>query len=260
MIHSRQGQIERIIETNGTTEFRVDQYDLAYPEGIENHWWHLARNAIVLHEARKFIKPDSVVLDVGCGRGIAVKCFRRRGINCRGVELAETQALKGMEVYIRYGINASQLSLGQREQVDVILLLDVLEHIPDPALYLYHLVSAFPHLKYLILTVPSRQELWSNYDEFYGHFHRYDMKMVQNMARAVDGEVVRQSYFFRPLYIPMRLLNYLKIQRHTKLQNGMAPWMNHALSYLMLMDWFLLPSAVPGSSLLACLRLSATTP
>lgn len=238
-----------------TTEFRVDQYELAYPDGIESHWWHLARNVIVWHEVQEYLTSKSIVLDVGCGRGIAVKSFRDRGIDCRGVELAETQPLDGLEPYIRYGIDASHLPYQERENVNVILLLDVIEHIPEPVSYLRDLVSAFPRLSHLILTVPARKELWSNYDEFYGHFHRYNMEMIQDLAKHIQWRTFRQSYFFRPLYPPLRFLDCLKINRNTKIKasNTMPKWMNKALSYLMITDRFLLPAAIPGSSLIACL-------
>ncbi len=238
---------------NDNTEFSVDQYQLAYPDGIEKNWWHQARNAIVLSELKKIVTPRSTILDVGCGRGIAVKALCQNGLNCRGVELAQTSPLSGIESDIRFGTSASDLPMYYRRQIDIILLLDVIEHIPDSTNFLRSLVDDFPRLQHLIITVPSRSELWSNYDEFYGHVERYDSEMMQDMAEQIQWRISRQSYLFRPLYVPLRMLSTLKIKRNTKLKasSPLTAFANPLIAALMRMDYRFLPNWLPGSSLLA---------
>src|SRR5450432_150563 len=104
------------------TAFVKQQYDLAYDDGVERHWWHLARNRIVLGEIRKFTTATPEVLDVGCGRGIAVKYLRAHGVACAGVELATARPLSGVENQIRYDTNAIELPLDERARYSVITL------------------------------------------------------------------------------------------------------------------------------------------
>ena len=57
------------------------------------------------------------------------------------------------------GVDAWDLPLAERVRFDTILLLDVIEHIPDPAALLKRLSDGFPNLSHLIVTVPACQEL-----------------------------------------------------------------------------------------------------
>ena len=141
------------------TEFSDDQYDHAYPDGIENHWWILARNRILTHVIRKSARNNAVLLDVGCGRGIVVKYLRDKGIACTGVELAMAPPVFSVRDHVRMGVDAWDLPLAERVRFDTILLLDVIEHIPDPAALLKRLSDGFPNLSHLIVTVPACQEL-----------------------------------------------------------------------------------------------------
>jgi SAM-dependent methyltransferase len=235
------------------TNFCQNQFEYAYPDGIEHHWWQLARNSTVAHAIRKFAGPDAAVLDVGCGRGIAVKYLRDRGIDCTGVERAEALPISGAEQYIRVGVDVADLPKIDRQRYDTILLLDVIEHIPDPAAFLGNLADAFPNLRHIILTVPARQELWSNYDEFYGHFRRYTMKTVNDLAGQLGWKLTWQGYLFRLVYpIAWGLAKLGK--RETKLTAPIrvTKWLHKVISYVMILDYHLLPSHIGGTSILAC--------
>jgi hypothetical protein len=65
-----------------STAFKQRQYDLAYDDGTDCHWGHLARNWIVLQEIGKFSPISLRVLDVGFGRGIVVKYLCVAGVAC----------------------------------------------------------------------------------------------------------------------------------------------------------------------------------
>ena len=36
--------------------------------------------------------------------------------------------------------------------------------------------------------MPARQEIWTNYDEFYGHFRRSDLPALRKEVEAAGGE------------------------------------------------------------------------
>jgi SAM-dependent methyltransferase len=179
------------------SEFRPDQYEIIYPDGVENHWWHIARSRILASEILRSVGPASAVLDVGCGRGVTVKHLRARGIDCTGADLAKPRPLAGLEPYLQLGMDAVDLPPHVRRRVDVILLLDVIEHIQEPAAFLRSLAGAFDRLAQVIVTVPARPEVWSNYDEFYGHHRRYTLPMIDELAHELGWAVADRGYFFR---------------------------------------------------------------
>jgi SAM-dependent methyltransferase len=200
------------LPTSGSdTTFDSLQFALPYAPGVEKHFWNYARNRIVERVLKRVSAKSSgdakLVLDVGCGPGIVVDYLRRVGIDCRGVELGHPQIRPGLEYHISIGTDATQLPSTVREQVGAILLLDVVEHIEDPGGFLRALLQAFPNARHVVIAVPARMELWSNYDEFYGHFMRYSRRTLLLLARQAGLIPLELKYIFFGLYPVMWFLS-----------------------------------------------------
>jgi len=236
-----------------TTTFTENQFDQAYPEGIETHWWNLARNHIVLRTLNQFIGREASIIEVGCGRGVVVDYLRRRGFACVGVERATVEPLSAVRDYVRVGTDAASLEADERRSYDALLLLDVIEHIADPILFMRELVDSFPALSHILLTVPARAELWSNYDDHYGHFRRYNREQLAELAKGLPVKVAALGYFFHAAYLLLRTLNLFKQTRATTLHppSGAARWLHRLFAFGMALDYSLLPGRFPGSSLIA---------
>ena len=240
-----------------TTSFNEEQYDLAYPDGIEFHWWNRYRSGLIARLCRGAVPEDARLLEVGCGRGGEVRALRGNGFNARGVELAPVPPLPPVTEFVDSDQDATTLPEEQRVGVAAILLLDVIEHLPEPATFLGELQQVYPDLETVIVTVPARRELWSNYDEFYGHYRRYSLPMLGELADELGWSRVRSGYFFQLLYLPMRIMSALKVERSTSIAAPAAGarWL-HALvsAYHRLEEW-LLPGALPGTSAYAVFRV-----
>ncbi|MBM0740839.1 class I SAM-dependent methyltransferase [Phormidium sp. CLA17] len=240
------------------TEFRDDQYQLCYPEGVENHWWHLARNRLLEQHLRKLSKQNAAILDVGCGCGITVKYLRSKAINCFGVEPAEARPLKNMDQYIYVGKKAEDLPEIERNRYSLLLLLDVVEHIADPGIFLKDLVALFPNLTHVIITVPACPELWSNYDEFYGHYRRYSISMIERLSQQLNWQLVWNFYFFQLLYLPARLITKTGQKRaiEMKAPEGVSKRIHSLISYILTVTNYTHFLGLPGTSITACFSLS----
>ncbi|MDX2145685.1 MAG: methyltransferase domain-containing protein [Rhodospirillaceae bacterium] len=86
-------------------------------------------------------RENPMVLDVGCGYGTHLKLAAERGWMCLGVELSDHARAKAKE---RLGPKAYIVgSFGElfSHEVDVVLMLDVIEHVPSPYALLYQLFS-----------------------------------------------------------------------------------------------------------------------
>jgi hypothetical protein len=154
-------------------------------------------------------------------------------------------------------MNAIDLPADERATYDTILLLDVIEHLPDPITFLAALSTAFPRLRDLIITVPACPELWSNYDECFGHYRRYTAATLRELAHAASLDIVHQSYFFHSLYVPARVLAIWKKQRSTRVNppQGWKKWLHRVFAWTMLLDYHIVPGTVPGMSAIACMRV-----
>lgn len=239
------------------TVFDEDRFRSAYPEGIEFHWWQQARCAIIARELRRIARPDLSVLDVGCGRGIEVSCLRGRGVDCLGVERSVTHPLPGMEEHIRYGMDARDLPAELRARCGSLLLLDVIEHLDDPADFLADLVRSFPHLSSVLLTVPARQELWSNYDVYYGHQRRYTPEMIAGLAHTLGWNIAGIRYFFHSPYLAARIAGFLGVERTRQISapSGVLRRLHRAAARILSAEARVVPGRCPGTSLIAVLEL-----
>jgi SAM-dependent methyltransferase len=230
---------------------------MCYPPGIESHWWNIARSAQVARIVRTENKPGTVFLEVGCGKGLEVQALRNAGINVYGVELADVQPLEGLEPFVTSGVDAVELPAEQREQVTGLLLLDVIEHLPDPVAFLRSLESSFPKLSVVVIAVPASQALWSNYDVFYGHYRRYSTQMLEALGQELGWERIKSGYFFHLLYIPIRILCWLGAERRTVFH---APgpkwrWLHRLIAAVNRLDNSILPRTISGTSAFAVFRL-----
>src|SRR5207253_376768 len=91
-------------------------------------------------------------------------------------------------------------------RVTTLLLLDVLEHLESPAAFLDECLARFPRCRRVLITLPGRMELWSNYDTYYGHFLRYDRRTAARLLPAGGWQMRGCGYFFHGLYCPGLLL------------------------------------------------------
>jgi SAM-dependent methyltransferase len=241
-----------------STEFNSEQYDGVYPDGIENHYWTLARNRMIC-EAALSTMPDrkGTVMDVGCGRGITIDYLRRRGLAVFGCDLGQARPIcPEIAPYLRHGVDATTLPLEERSRARTLMLLDVLEHVPQPAELVRGLWAAFPAAESLIITVPARQEIWTNYDEFNGHFLRYDFTTAHRLFPADLFDVRRMTYLFHLLYPAAKVLKGMGKKRQESIHPPKGPLrtVHAALAAYFVAESKLLPSSLPGTSLMLILR------
>ncbi|MBX3736353.1 MAG: methyltransferase domain-containing protein [Candidatus Didemnitutus sp.] len=232
------------------TAYNPGQIESNYPLGSENYYWFVARNR-VLERAIRSVHADGAIFDVGCGRGFTLAHLIAHGFDAWGSDLADygTPHPRAMgRVFYREPL--AQLDAALRHRVTTILLLDVIEHLPQPAEIVAMARAAFPNLRRVIVTVPARTEIWSNYDEYFGHFRRYDQPALREWARVANLEVGRLSYFFHALYWPAWVVARTTRRRSTTVQVPRWPALHQALGGALALEAALLPSGWRGSSLL----------
>ena len=188
---------------------------LEYFNDIEkHHWWWEGRREILRQELPQ--KKHMQVLDIGCGTGETmtfVKSFLKKSkvVGVDNSQLAVKYAQKrGHEVY---KVDAQKLPF-KNNSFDVILLLDVIEHIKDDQLFLTEAMRVLKSEGKIIITAPALQFIWSRHDTGQGHQRRYTRHMMRELAVSCGLSISRLSYFnffLSPAIIAIRLLGRLPL-------------------------------------------------
>jgi SAM-dependent methyltransferase len=176
------------------------EYGARYRELFERHWWWRARERVILDALRRH-RPAAgwrTVLDVGCGDGL----FFDRLATLEGVTLVEgvepAAALVSPRGAHRERIHVVPFDAGfdPGRRYSLVLMLDVLEHLPDPAAALRHAVSLLEPGGVFLATVPAFMSLWTRHDELNHHYTRYTARGFAELADPTGLRIDETRYFF----------------------------------------------------------------
>jgi 2-polyprenyl-3-methyl-5-hydroxy-6-metoxy-1,4-benzoquinol methylase len=172
-----------------------------YRELYEKHWWWRAREEMLCEELRRHVSEGTAksILDVGCGDGLFFDRLRQFG-KVEGVEPA-TDFVKPS------GPHKGQITVGPfdgtfqpAKKYDLILMLDVLEHLDAPEQAMRHAISLLAADGFLVVTVPAFRLLWTNHDRLNQHRTRFTKASFRRLAISGGMEIVTIRYFFHWLF------------------------------------------------------------
>jgi 2-polyprenyl-3-methyl-5-hydroxy-6-metoxy-1,4-benzoquinol methylase len=154
--------------------------------------------------------PPGRVLEIGCGHGGFLRLLRLAGFDARGLELSPWVvrfAHTSFDVPVFIGRLENQVA--QPESFDVIILMDVLEHLPEPAVTLRHCLTQLKPDGILILQTPAYPE-GATLDELQKgqapflkmllpleHLYLFSRRALSNL---LDQLGLTQIHFKRPLF------------------------------------------------------------
>lgn len=244
--------------TTPTSVFSQDHLDRIYPAGIERFWWNRARNAIVARLLERHGGRDGRVLEIGCGTGVVVGALADRGFEVMGCDLARGEPAESAHGRVRLGCDAFELAADERGAVRTVLLLDVLEHLDDPAGFLGRVRERFEGAVRVLVTLPACPSLWTNYDEHYGHKLRYDAASLRALAERARAGIVESGYFFHGLWVPAWIMARLGMRRSIEVTppSGIGAQAHGIVARFFEVEQRVVPGWVAGSSLYGVLELA----
>jgi 2-polyprenyl-3-methyl-5-hydroxy-6-metoxy-1,4-benzoquinol methylase len=184
-------------------------YARTYRTLWNRHWWWRSREAHLVATIRRLARSNSIgrLLDVGCGDGLFFDALDRFG-TVDGLEPDETQ-IEDSPRRDRIKVGTLGPEFQPERPYDLVLLLDVLEHIEADREALEAAFEATRPGGLLLLTVPALPWLWSQHDEANQHFRRYRVKDLRSVLQAAGFEVESLRYFFAWTVAPMLCRRWL---------------------------------------------------
>lgn len=173
-------------------------YAAQYRALWERHWWWRSRESLLLAWIRRLQRrtPIRRILDVGCGDGLFFEQLEKFG----RVEGLEPDPALVSDPRWQSRIRNEELGPDFLESnpYDLVLMLDVLEHIADDRGALISALRVVRPGGFLLLTVPALPWLWSRHDEANAHHRRYDLPKLRHLlgASGFAVETVRFCFFW----------------------------------------------------------------
>jgi SAM-dependent methyltransferase len=175
------------------------------------HWWFRGRRAILRAVLRRALPPGRLkLLEVGCGAGNVLETLAEFG-EAVGMEPDETlvSAARAAGLDVRRGALPHDRVVPDG-WADVVLVLDVLEHLDDDGGALTALRALVRPGGTLVVMVPAYRWLWSSHDVTLGHRRRYTASSLRRVVERAGFGVTYCSYFNTLLLPAIALTRALK--------------------------------------------------
>lgn len=212
----------------------VKEEDILGPE-ISEHWYYVSKGRALLNFVRHVRK--ATLLDVGAGSGIFSRQLLDAGICERATCVDPAYAEEREELHD--GREMAFVRDIEGPGHDLLLMMDVLEHVDDDVGLLRKYSESLPQGGWVLITVPAFQFLWSGHDVFLEHRRRYTRRQIEDVAVRAGLTVVRSRYFFGMLFpvvaavrlYAARRLEEKRLAPQSDLRKYSAP-LNRALTLL----------------------------
>lgn len=178
------------------------------------HWWWEGRRQLL----RLLLRDEKPVkiLDVGCGTGETITFLKTLFPKSKmyGVDTSST-AIKFSKARGHKNIfksTAAHMPF-KKDSFDIILFLDVLEHIKDDRGVILEATRVLKKGGCIIITSPGLSFIWSAHDIDQGHKRRYTRHEIKRLAKSANLKTEFICYFNFILSLPIiiiRLLSRLK--------------------------------------------------
>lgn len=173
-------------------------------DAISMHWYYRAKASAIIQllGSRKF----STILDVGAGSGFFSKYL-----------LDNTAAQEAWCIDVSYICDfdafQNQKPIHFRQSIeqidaDLVLLMDVLEHVEDDVGFLQNYISKVQRGSLFLISVPAFQFLWSSHDVFLEHKRRYTLTQLEMVIQKSGLQLLYSRYYFG-LVLPLAVITRL---------------------------------------------------
>ena len=183
-----------------------------------NHWWIRTRfnyiNEIIKYHNSKNIN----IVEYGCGTCNNIYYLLKISPYSSIIKsiIGIDPNLTNLEIpFWAIDSNCSlKNSFSSTNKADIVLAMDVLEHIHDDHSALIEWKKTLKPNGLLLISVPAFQHLWSRHDIFLGHYKRYNKKGLNELAESVGFQTVKIHYAFSFIYPAVLLLRKCLPQKY----------------------------------------------
>ena len=214
-----------------------------------DHWWTRSRLNLVKSFVLRYCDESGKVFEVGAGSGGTLIELKSLGFQVQALEPTKFGADRIRKNGIEVMENTIDHLKSMNVDADILLLLDVLEHLEDDGKGLETLHKATSSKTLLCITVPADPSLWSKLDDDVYHFRRYTKDSISKLLTSNNWEMVEIRYWMSILKPVVRFRRKVlkgSFMSETKLPNRLI---NYLLKLLLRVESKNLTSRIPGTTI-----------
>lgn len=187
----------------------MKKYNLEEVYNLEDdYWWFKAKRLLLIKTVKRALKDlngNARLLDGGCGAGANLKEIQKF-LPAVGIEKSYDGLKFCKERNLKDLLNAELEHLPFRHDTfDIVLAMDILEHVDDDAEVLSELSRVCKTGAFLIVHVPAFMFLWCDHDVAVDHKRRYTTdELIERLKRA--GFNIRSINYRLCSFFPLGVL------------------------------------------------------
>jgi SAM-dependent methyltransferase len=200
----------------------------------DSYWWHVAKRELATELLRKHAPAPGKLIEGGMGACRNLLLFQSLGYQVTGLDImpeaVELGRTRGLADVHQHDLGVSWPAA--ENSISAIVLLDVLEHVPDPVLVLKNAKAVLNDTGAIIVTVPAYQFLFSDWDRALGHYRRYTPAMLREQVEAAGLKakvLTHWNSFTLPAAIAVRGVERLTPKSRAAEFPRVAPFTNRLL-------------------------------
>lgn len=212
----------------------LKEYEKSILPDINRHPWELARLKI-LSFFINLAKEKKTILDMGSGDAFLASVIAKKmpesivigvDLHYNSTYLETLKKDKPSNFFLYPDLLSYSNSFS--EKADIVIMMDVLEHVKNPANMLREVLKITDEYSspLFIITVPAFQNLYSRHDEKLGHFKRYSRKEIIHILNEQSIIVTHSGYCFTSLLLPriFQILIEKITKKDSRLNSGIYEW------------------------------------
>jgi 2-polyprenyl-3-methyl-5-hydroxy-6-metoxy-1,4-benzoquinol methylase len=165
----------------------------------EEHWWFRSRRDLIIEQVKKAISNGDKqgkydILDYGCGTGYNLHHLEKFGsVTGADINTGSIEEFSKIDKYPYIDLNNDLTQYYGK--YNLILALDVIEHVDDDVQILKEIRKLLSPKGELIITVPAYECLWSGEDVISLHKRRYTITRLLTAVGEAGYIELFSSYF-----------------------------------------------------------------
>jgi ubiquinone/menaquinone biosynthesis C-methylase UbiE len=212
------------------------------PTDGSRHPWETVRSVFFNRKIVGLTNNRPVhILDIGSGdcwfsEQLIAKLPQGSQIICSDINFTDEDIAAASKPGINKVRNIPQQSF------DIVIMLDVLEHIEDDLAFLQH--DVVPRLRpegHVVMSVPAHPSLFTSHDTFLGHYRRYTRRQLLDVSGKFFSNN-QNGYLFTSLVL-VRLLQRVTTSKTVDAESGIGNWgagmmVTNLVNYALFIDAF----------------------